>query len=115
MDEVEAAWLAGLLEGEAWFGWTTLLKGRRHRYPEIRVSMTDKDIIERVAKLFVRSVVRIKSGKYNKSRGYKQQWIAAVTGTKTIPILESILPFLGKRRGKRVRDMLKKGASWAQF
>lgn len=56
MTEIEVAWLAGLLEGEGSFGLDTRAL---HKYkvstappaPYIKISMVDKDVIERVAVL----------------------------------------------------------------
>ena len=50
MTDLESAWLAGLLEGEGYFQITK----PRHHHPTqvvIRLSMTDKDVVEKAAKL----------------------------------------------------------------
>ena len=56
LSETEIAWLAGLFEGEAYFGFD---KRSSIRYkvstapmaPYIKISMTDQDLIEKVSKL----------------------------------------------------------------
>lgn len=53
MTEIETAWLAGLLEGEGYFGTiNSWVSGRCYRYPRIGVNMTDRDVIDRVATLW---------------------------------------------------------------
>src|SRR5215472_89670 len=43
-------WLAGLLEGEGYFGTVTNWVARKgYRYPRVGIKMTDRDVIERVA------------------------------------------------------------------
>ena len=49
----EIAWLAGIIEGEGWFGfgWAYNL-ARRHIYsPRIDVQMIDRDVIEKIANI----------------------------------------------------------------
>jgi hypothetical protein len=56
LSDVEIAWMAGLLEGEGSFG---LDKRSKQRYenstsppgPYVKISMTDEDVIEKMAKL----------------------------------------------------------------
>src|SRR5436309_15523976 len=57
VEELELHWLVGILEGEG-----TFLRGAPSRpgTPILRVSMTDRDVVDRVAKLFGRAVVRLR-------------------------------------------------------
>jgi hypothetical protein len=48
-------WLAGLLEGEGYFGTIpSHVGGQTYRYPRVGISMTDRDVIARVAPPFPR-------------------------------------------------------------
>jgi hypothetical protein len=46
LSKVDIAWLAGLLEGEGSF-----MRGKRKDAPGISLAMTDRDVVERAAKL----------------------------------------------------------------
>ncbi len=48
MKQHEVIWLAGLLEGEGCFN----VRKDKNMQPRVSIEMTDKDIIERAAKLF---------------------------------------------------------------
>ena len=60
VEELEFHWLVGVLEGEG-----TFLRGAPSNpgAPIVRVSMTDHDVVEHVAKLFDRGVVRLRRRK----------------------------------------------------
>jgi hypothetical protein len=47
---IQVAWLAGLLEGEGYFGLIpNKVKGKTYRYARVGVTMTDEDVIRRAA------------------------------------------------------------------
>jgi LAGLIDADG-like domain len=88
----DLAWLAGIIEGE----------GAIYRDGEIRVSMTDKDVMERVATLFgghctARRTVR---------EGWSQVYDARVGGQRAEEVLEQILGAFGERRRERAASAL---------
>jgi hypothetical protein len=103
--EAELAWLAGLLEGEGSF-WmlTSHVGGKRYRYPKIVVSMTDRDIIERVAHLFGRSVYDVPP-----SRGHPNRlpaFRAQISGAAAAQWMRDLYPWLGRRRQGKIDEVL---------
>lgn len=88
-------WLAGLLEGEGTFDL------HRAKYPRVRVGMTDRDVIGRVATLIgSRVTVRFHQ------RPHKTTWHAEVSGPKAVEVMEAILPHMGSRRSGDIGDAL---------
>jgi len=87
MDQVHAAWLAGLIEGEGnFYG--------NDNTPTVTIKMTDRDIIERAATL-MGSTVRPCSPPSN---GHKQQWATTACGLRAAKVLTAIRPWMGWRR-----------------
>lgn len=99
MKKEDAAWLAGLLEGEAWFG-ERRGEGRTPR-PMIALKMTDRDVVERVAEMFGgKAVTKIRM------EAQKDQYVVRLVGPKTIEIMETVLPWMGKRRTETIEMLL---------
>ncbi len=100
----EAAWLAGILEGEGSF----LVKGHRAAAIQV-VIMTDRDIIDRL--VVVTGVGRIHGYAPVKAH-YKPAWDWHVRRrAHIIFIIDAVMPWLGKRRtiaAQRVLDELAK-------
>ena len=103
MTDIEAAWLAGLLEGEGYFQITK----PRHHHPTqivIRLSMTDKDVVEKAAKLLNNVPIN------EKSKTTERKTIYAISLTKrdeVEKVLLQILPYMGSRRTQRINECLK--------
>ena len=96
MTETEAAWLAGLLEGEGCFTLATPTCIR------VYVKMTDKDVVERAAALMeCRSVRPVKT-----KDGWSDAWETAISGKRARPIMERVLPYMGHRRSARIKELL---------
>ncbi len=93
----QAAWLAGIYEGE---GSCAITKGRAIR---VEIVMTDRDIIERVSALTglgsVRSVAQ-------RSRDYKSAWRWSIGSHDAVVFLQAILPWLGSRRAARAEEAI---------
>jgi hypothetical protein len=96
--DIEAAWLAGLLEGEGCF--------RRSECNAFQISleMTDKDIVERAAKLMNGRVYQRKMRKEH----WKTQWHVHVGADNGKATLLRILPFMGERRTQKINEILNK-------
>src|ERR1700679_2626097 len=103
VSEIEIAWLAGLLEGEGNFGfnWNAIRSGKS---PRIRISMTDEDILQRVADLIGRI-----TGNYPRVRGRsvltgnKQPAYEVCTyGANANTIMRLIVGYMGQRRRKKI-------------
>ena len=90
------AWLAGLLEGEGCFTYQCS--------PTIRVGMTDKDVVQRIAALFGRHV----RGPYKYRDNMKPVYYTEVNGAVAVDWMQTILGFMGKRRSVKIREVLKK-------
>jgi hypothetical protein len=91
-------WLIGLMEGEGCFAVDKRNYGKRE-YPRIHLRMTDEDVIERAANLFDRGY-RVNLEKHKSS--FHIQF-----GSKhAIDWMVRLLPFMGKRRSTRIREIL---------
>jgi len=97
--DVDLAWLAGVLEGDGYFGVT---KGC-FMHPIISLRMIDKDTVERVADIFNEPLVGCSA------RLGKPHWspVHAVStqGKAAMAIMEKILPFMGERRGCKISSI----------
>jgi len=91
MEELEFHWLVGILEGEG-----TFLRGAPSKpgTPILRVSMTDRDVVERVAKLFGRAVVRLRRRRPH----HKLPYATTIEGAPAVQLMCAVRPFLGKTR-----------------
>lgn len=102
MTNLEAAWLAGLLEGEGYFQITK----PRHHHPTqvvIRLSMTDGDVIEKASKLLNNVPINQKA----KTTGRKTIYSISLSKKDEVEkILFQILPFMGERRSQKINECL---------
>src|SRR6266566_8861099 len=91
VEELEFHWLVGILEGEG-----TFLRGAPSKpgAPILRVSMTDRDVVERVAKLFGRAVVRLRRRRPH----HKVPYATTIKGAPAVQVMCAVRPFLGKTR-----------------
>lgn len=96
MREVDAAWLAGLLEGEGSFIAGTTTKGRHTSYrTRIQLSMTDQDIVERAAQLMGSSVKQ----RPPTGMGSKPLFVTHLARTEDVSrVIIQLSPWLGERR-----------------
>lgn len=102
LKKAEIAWLAAMIEGEGHIGWNT--NTRQQRVPVLQVSMVDRDVVVRIAKMFC-TPARGPYGPYGTNR--QSHYRAHAYGRAATRILKLILPWLGKRRGKRAREILR--------
>ena len=86
-------WLAGLLEGEAWFG---LNIRKRGKYPVIALSMTDEDVVVRVSNMWDTRVYRSRNC-----------YVTRITGVRAIQWMMTLCTLLGKRRREKVISVIK--------
>ena len=89
--------LAGLLEGEGWFGWI-----KRRNMPGLAVTMTDEDVVQRAADLMQ---VGVTQGKPRYS-GCKSTFSASPTGWRAMALMIELFPHLGARRRERITQVL---------
>jgi len=97
--ELEIAWAAGIIEGE---GCVTL----HSEHPYLTVDMTDRDVIEKLVIIFPTATFR---GPYfHKSKPqHKPRFRFDAFGTKALPILREIYPYMLSRRKARIDEVLK--------
>ncbi len=85
---IEVAWLAGLLEGDGYFGQTK-------ECPIIKIEMTSKDTIIRVANL-------VGSNIWHR----KNIWGTAICGARSVALMMTLYTLLGKRRKNTVLGII---------
>jgi hypothetical protein len=93
MDRVDAAWLAGLLDGEGCFD-------SPRGNPRVRVKMSDLDVVLRAADLMGAST------HYELVKDRKPLLVAQITGQRAVDVMRSVLPFLGARRTSKVTEIV---------
>jgi hypothetical protein len=101
MDHDETLWLAGLLEGEGWFGITN--RKTAWGTATVKLNMKDRDIVWRAAVLMgSTSIHTTQPAKSHWSVTYQAQ----VYGQKAIRIMQAILPLMGERRSNQIKDCI---------
>ncbi len=101
----QVAWVAGMIEGEGSFIIDRREGGRRtYASPRIQVSMTDRDVIERLRDLCGgRVAFEPQHGKMNR----QDQWRWSLQGYDAVAALGPlILPWLGERRAVRYQEVM---------
>ncbi len=101
-------WLAGILEGEG-----TFMKGppSDQRQPIVRVQMTDRDVIERVARLMGVSVVCLKA----RSSNWKNTFCATLRGGSAVALMQVFFPLMGVRRKQQIEKAIQSYSRHARF
>jgi hypothetical protein len=96
----EFAWLTGLLEGEGCFCYDLS--------PGIKVGMTDKDVIVRVARLLGNKKVKgpCKNSGSTPEALYKDVYYTEVWSGPAIDIMKAVLPHMGDRRSSKIREII---------
>ena len=96
-DEIRTAWIAGVIEGEGWFG---IVGDSR---PKIQVTSTDQDVILRLREW---SGIGNVTGPYQRLER-KPTWRWVVSAREDAgPFMEKILPFLLQRRAETARRII---------
>lgn len=101
MNHIDAAWLAGLLEGEGYF---QITKPRPNNPIQvlIRLSMTDKDVVEKAANL-LNVPINCKAKTSEKKTIYS---ISLSRRDDVEKVLLQILPHMGSRRSQKIEECL---------
>lgn len=97
MHREDAAWLAGLLDGEGCFD-------NPRGAPRVRVKMADLDVVLRAA-----DVMGATTYMENDLRPYverKPLMVAQTTGDNAIAVMRAVLPWLGSRRSAKVTEII---------
>jgi hypothetical protein len=102
MDERDLYWLAGLLEGEGSFVAGPPSSPNR---PRIQISMTDQDVVERVAAFFGIQYIQVRrQGK--EGQNWKTAYNVFLRGKRAIALMKILYPLMGKRRRKQIEHAL---------
>ena len=93
-------WFAGLFEGEG-----CIFRNDKKRQLLMTIKSTDWDVIQDILKVV--KVGRIKKRKPFDNPNWKRvyEWILT-TRNEIIDLSEAILPFMGKRRSKKIREVI---------
>lgn len=97
LQENQIYWLAGILEGEAYFSIKDI-----HSSVGIAVEMTDEDIIKRICIIFGTKYCKPKVRKSTHKQSYK----TIVRGAKAVEIMKLIFPIMGDRRKERIKNCI---------
>jgi hypothetical protein len=94
-------WLAGLFEGEGTAGFGS---GRARTF-RLRIRMTDRDIIERVAHIWG---VRVCGPYFSKTKlHYLPVWSVNIGGREGVAWGMMLLPLMGKRRAAKLEELIR--------
>jgi hypothetical protein len=96
LPEKELYWLAGLLEGEGYFG------SNSGSYPVIYLGMTDYDVVEKVATIFEATI-------HTRPREAPRKicYVTQISGLRAAEFMKELLPLMGSRRKYRIEEVLK--------
>lgn len=100
ISEIELAWLAGLLEGEGSFCKAPPSESNR---PRISLQMTDKDVVEKVAKMFG---VAYMYPRRHVGTTWKQCFQVVLRGKRAIELMKHLYPYMGERRKSRIDEVI---------
>lgn len=91
-------WLAGLLDGEAWFGWQAT--------PHITIGQTDLDLVERV-KSIIGNCPPIKTY-YSDNEKHKTKYRLTINGSLAIQWMMTIYSLMCVRRKSQIRTVIER-------
>ena len=117
LTEPQIAWIAGLLEGEGYFG---IDRRSSKRYansktpasPFIKIAMVDEDIIARLSN-YLDKPYYLPTRLTNKGKQVYQLHIGE--RKKVLWLLQRIRPYLGERRGAKVDECLSLLSEWEEW
>lgn len=99
MHREDAAWLAGLLDGEGCFD---APRGN----PRIRVKMGDLDVVMRAADLMNTSVyTEVDHRRTVLGEPRSAMHVAQVTGEPALAVMRAVLPWMGARRSMKITEI----------
>lgn len=101
MERTDAAWLAGLLDGEGCFD---APRGN----PRIRVKMGDLDVVLRAGQLMGATLHEERDNRPTvDGRPRTPMAVAQVNGEAAVGIMLEVLPWLGSRRSGKVTEIVR--------
>lgn len=102
MDVKWIYWLAGLLDGEGWFGFQST--------PHINISQVDLDIVEKAKSIFG-NCPPIKTYHSNNPK-HKTKYVLTVNGKLAISWMMTVYPLMSVRRKSQIRNVI---IQWKQM
>ena len=102
IDPSDFHWLTGILEGEG-----TFLAGPPSNpgLPIVRVSMTDRDVVQRVARLLDRAVVALRPRRQH----HKVPFAVTIKGAPAVDLMLAVHDFMGLKRRTQIQRAIR---SW---
>lgn len=101
----QIAWAAGLFEGEGCFHASTRKTGKR--VVAMRLSMTDRDVVDRFASIMPYGTVRTPRRMSGEGREHHKpihEWNSQ-TAVHVVEMVNMLLPYLGARRRAKALDV----------
>lgn len=96
MQDTDMHWLAGLLEGEGSF---CKAPPSQPNAVIVTVEMTDRDVIERVARLFGGSAISFCK---RREERWKPSFRVTVRGSRAVSLMGMLRPLMGQRRQRQI-------------
>ncbi|MFN8372332.1 MAG: hypothetical protein U0694_05570 [Anaerolineae bacterium] len=100
LDNPTLYWIAGLLEGEGYFGLASY-RGTNST-PNIAINMTDVDVIARVASIWGVQPVKVHAQQIH----WHDTYLARLRGAKADQFMHLIFPMMGQRRQAQIKSVL---------
>lgn len=85
-------WLAGVLDGDG-----TFIKRNKSQH-QIGLTMKDKDVVDKVAKIMKSNV------SYSETR---KMYFTTKSGSNAVKIMKALLPWMGHRRSSKINEILR--------
>jgi hypothetical protein len=99
MRESDFHWLVGIVEGEGTF---TLPRDAPRRSAALRVTMTDADVLQRVAGLFGRAMLELG----RREDRFKDDYATTIKGAPAVQLMNEMRPFLSPTRQRQIQRVL---------
>ena len=96
MDTKQIHWVAGLVEGEGYFGFS-------RNTPILKVGMTDKDVLDRLADIW-----GTKTYGPRLYKNYKPMYGVGLCSKRAASWMMTLYSLMGERRKERIKSVLKK-------
>jgi hypothetical protein len=103
MLDLEAAWLAGLLEGEGCFGLQHVGNPKRRNAIRVSVKMCDEDVVQMAACLMD---AKVRARKDNRKDEFNDTYECSVSGRKAEDVMLAVRPYMGQRRSAKIDELL---------
>ena len=101
ISEHDLIWMAGLMEGEASF-YPGSPNGASSNLPWVALKMTDRDVVDRVGRLWGVSTMTER----RPDPKHKDAYTIRARGRRAVIIMWLVLPYMGRRRARRIREVL---------